>query len=101
MENMMNGPVLISIIGVLVVLTNLVVQVIKKLTWDKIPTNILAVVVSIVLTLGTFFAYCQVKTIDVVWYMVFAAVVLAFMVAYAAILGYDKLMEALGQISKP
>ena len=57
MENMMNGPVLISIIGVLVVLTNLVVQVIKKLTWDKIPTNILAVVVSIVLTLGTFFAY--------------------------------------------
>ncbi len=101
MENMMNGPVLISIIGVLVVLTNLVVQVIKKLTWDKIPTNILAVVVSIVLTLGTFFAYCQVKTIDVVWYMVFAAVVLAFMVAYAAMFGYDKLMEALGQISKP
>ncbi len=101
MENMMNGPVLISIIGVLVVLTNLVVQVIKKLTWDKIPTNILAVVVSIVLTLGTFFAYCQVKTIDVVWYMVFAAAVLAFMVAYAAMFGYDKLMEALGQISKP
>ncbi len=101
MENMMNGPVLISIIGVLVVLTNLVVQVIKKLTWDKIPTNILAVVISIVLTLGTFFAYCQVKTIDVVWYMVFAAVVLAFMVAYAAMFGYDKLMEALGQISKP
>ena len=101
MENMMNGPVLINIIGVLVVLTNLVVQVIKKLTWDKIPTNILAVVVSIVLTLGTFFAYCQVKTIDVVWYMVFAAVVLAFMVAYAAMFGYDKLMEALGQISKP
>lgn len=101
MENMMNGPVLISIIGVLVVLTNLVVQVIKKLTWDKIPTNILAVVVSIVLTLGTFFAYCQVKTIDVVWYMVFAAVVLAFMVAYAAMFGYDKLTEALGQISKP
>ena len=100
MENMMNGPVLISIIGVLVVLTNLVVQVIKKLTWDKIPMNILAVVVSIVLTLGTFFAYCQVKTIDVVWYMVFAAVVLAFMVSYAAMFGYDKLMEALGQIGK-
>ena len=32
--------------------------------------------------------------------MVFAAVVLAFMVAYAAMFGFDKLKEALGQIHK-
>lgn len=35
-----------------------------------------------------------------VWYMVFAAVVLAFMVAYAAMFGFDKLKEALAQIHK-
>ena len=95
MESVLNWSVIISIIGVLVVLTNIVVQVLKKVTWDK-----LAMIVSLVLTLGAFFAYCFIKGIAVVWYMVFAAVVLAFMVAYAAMFGFDKLKEALAQIHK-
>ena len=70
MESVLNWSVIISIIGVLVV------------------------------TLGAFFAYCSIKGIAVVWYMVFAAVVLAFMVAYAALFGFDKLKEALAQIHK-
>ena len=94
MESVLNWSVIISIIGVLVV------QVLKKVTWDKLPTNALAMIVSLVLTLGAFFAYCSIKGITVVWYMVFAAVVLAFMVAYAAMFGFDKLKEALSQIHK-
>lgn len=35
MESVLNWSVIISIIGVLVVLTNIVVQVLKKVTWDK------------------------------------------------------------------
>lgn len=97
MESVLNWSVVISIIGVLVVLTNIIVQVLKKVTWEKLPTNILAVAVSMVLTLVVFFAYCQIKAIAVVWYMVAAAVVLGFMVAYAAMFGYDKLMEAIGK----
>lgn len=100
MESVLNWSVIISIIGVLVVLTNIIVQVLKKLTWDRLPTNILAVIVSMVLTLVAFFAYCQIKAIVVVWYMVAAAVVLGFMVAYAAMFGYDKLMEAIGKVGK-
>lgn len=57
MENVFNIPVLLSIIGALVVVTNIIVQVLKNLTWDKLPTNILAVIVSMVLTLVAFFAY--------------------------------------------
>lgn len=57
MESVLNWSVIISIIGVLVVLTNIVVQVLKKVTWDKLPTNALAMIVSLVLTLGAFFAY--------------------------------------------
>lgn len=100
MESVLNWSVVISIIGVLVALTNIIVQVVKKAVWDKLPTNILAVIVSMVLTLVTFFAYCQIKAIAVVWYMVAAAVVLGFMVAYAAMFGYDKLMEAIGKAGK-
>lgn len=67
MESVLNWSVIISIIGVLVVLTNIVVQVLKKVTWDKLPTNALAMIVSLVLTLGAFFAYCSIKEIAVVY----------------------------------
>lgn len=100
MDSVLNWSVVISIIGVLVVLTNIIVQVVKKVTWGKLPTNILAVIVSMALTLMAVFAYCQIKAIAVVWYMVVAAVVLGFLVSYAAMFGFDKLKEALTQINK-
>ena len=100
MESALNWSMVVSIIGVLVVLTNIIVQVLKKVTWEKLPTNILAVAVSMALTLMAFFAYCQIKAIAVVWYMVAAAIVLGFMVSYAAMFGYDKLMEAIGKAGK-
>lgn len=41
-----------------------------------------------------------IKAITVVWYMVVAAVVLGFLVAYAAMFGFDKLKEALTELGK-
>ena len=93
-------PVLLVIIGVLVALTNIIVEVLKKFTYDKIPTNILAVVVAIVLTLVAFFALMSYAALLVKWYHVAAAVVVAFMVAYSAMFGYDKLKEALVKIQE-
>lgn len=100
MEGILNLSTILTIVGILVVLTNIVVQVLKKAVWGKLPTNILAIIVSMVLTLVTFFAYCQINAIAVVWYMVVAAVVMGFLVAYAAMFGFDKLKEALAQIGK-
>ena len=48
---------LLLIVGVLVVFTNIIVEVLKKVTWNKIPTNLLVVLVSMALTLVVFFAY--------------------------------------------
>lgn len=84
---------IITIIGVLVALTNVIVEVVKKVTWDKMPTNILAVAVGELLTLASGLAYFQVEGIDVVWYYVVALVVIGFMVSYAAMFGFDKLKE--------
>lgn len=100
METFFDWSIVLSIVGVLVVLTNIIVQVLKKATWEKLPTNILAVLVAMVLTVAAFFAYCQIKGIAVVWYMVAAAIVLGFMVAYAAMFGFDKLKEAILQIKQ-
>lgn len=100
MENVFNIPVLLSIIGALVVVTNIIVQVLKNLTWDKLPTNILAVIVSMVLTLVAFLAYCQICSIAVEWYMVVAAVVVGFLTSYAAMFGFDKLKESITQMKQ-
>lgn len=98
MENIFDWSVILSIVGALVVVTNIIVQVLKKLTWDKLPTNLLAIIVSMLLTLAVFFAYCQIKSVAVVWYTVAAAIVLGFFVAYAAMFGFDKLKEAIMQL---
>lgn len=98
MEYIFDWSVIISIVGALVVVTNIIVQVLKKLTWDKLPTNLLAIIVSMLLTLAVFFAYCQIKSVAVVWYTVAAAIVLGFFVAYAAMFGFDKLKEAIMQL---
>lgn len=82
------------------VVTNIIVQVLKNLTWDKLPTNILAVIVSMVLTLVAFFAYCQICSIAVEWYMVVAAVVVGFLTSYAAMFGFDKLKESITQMKQ-
>ena len=85
-------------IGVLVVLTNIIVEVLKKMTWDKVPTNILAILVA--LTLVAFFAWAAYTGTTVLWYYVAAVVVVGFLVAYAAMFGFDKLREALGKIQE-
>ena len=100
MENFFDWSVILSLVGALVVVTNIIVQVLKKLTWDKLPTNILAIIVSMLLTRAVFFAYCQIKSVAVVWYTVALAIVLGFFVAYAAMFGFDKLKEAIMQMQK-
>lgn len=64
-------------------------------TWDKIPTNLVALFVSEALTLALGGAYASVKGIDIAWYMVAAAIVVGLMSAYAAMFGFDKFKEAI------
>ena len=91
----MNRETLMTFIGFATVLTNIIVQVVKKATWDKIPTNLVALVVAVLLTMTAFFAFAQTQSIKITWYLIVAALVLGFMVAYAAMFGYDKLKEIL------
>ena len=91
----MDISVIITIIGVLVALTNIIVEVAKKATWEKLPTNVLALVVAEVLTIASGIAYCQIKAVPMEWYIVAALVVMGFMVAYAAMFGFDKLRQVM------
>lgn len=100
MELALDITVVVAIIGALTVVTNIIVEVLKRATWEKMPTNLLAVIVAMVLTLVAFFGYMAYLGIAVMWYYVAAAVVVGFAVAYAAMFGFDKLKEAIQQMQK-
>lgn len=87
--------VMIPLLGVLVALTNIIVQVAKKATWDKLPTNIVALAVAEALTITAGIAYCQIKAVALTWYIIVALIVGGFMVAYAAMFGFDKLKQVM------
>lgn len=95
---MISFDVLMPIAALLVVLTNVITQVIKKVTWDKLPTNILCVIISMAITIATGFAYCQIQAVTITWYFVIAIIVAGFVVAYAAMFGFDKLVEVIDWI---
>ncbi|MEG2176915.1 MAG: hypothetical protein RSB55_03790 [Oscillospiraceae bacterium] len=84
---------------ILMVITNIITEVVKKLTWDKLPTNVLAFLVAMTVTMLVFFATCQIMKWPITWYMVAGAAALGFFVAFAAMFGFDKLREALAQIT--
>lgn len=100
MELALNVSTLIAIVGALTIVTNIIVQVLKKATWDKLPTNLLAIAVAMLLTLVAFFGYMAYMNYVVVWYYVAAAVVVGFAVAYAAMFGFDKFKEAIAEMKK-
>jgi hypothetical protein len=95
MEQLINLTTLLTIIGVLVALVNIVTQVLKNVLPAKLPTSLLAIILSLVLTIIAFVAYCQYAAIVIVWYYIVGAIVVGFMVAYAAMFGFDKLKEIL------
>ena len=82
---------IITVFGVLVALTIIIVEVVKKATWDKVPTNIVAIVVAVVLTVGVGIAYAQINAIALTWYIIAGLIIGGIMVAYAAMFGFDKL----------
>lgn len=103
MENLIQNipaaaALVLPVVLALMVVTNIIVEVLKKLTWEKLPTNILAFAVAMAVTLLAFFAACQIRAVAVTWYMAAAAVVLGVFVAYAAMFGFDKLRQTLEQL---
>ena len=103
MENIIQNipaaaALVLPVVLVLMVVTNIIVEVLKKLTWGKLPTNIMAFAVAMIVTMLAFFAACQIMGVAVTWYMVVGAIVLGVFVAYAAMFGFDKLRQTLEQL---
>ena len=87
------GSILLEVMAVLVFATTIIVETIKGL-FPKVPTNIVAVIVSLIVTVLAMVILCTVMEITVMWYYAVGAVVLGLFVSYAAMFGFDKFKAA-------
>ncbi len=71
---------------------NIIVEVVKRI-FPKVPTTLLATVLSVAITVLAFFAWASHRNLTVLWYYVAAAVILGLFVAYAAMFGFDKFKQ--------
>lgn len=89
-----NMTLLIAAIGVLAFIVSLVTQVFKGVgALAKIPTDILVLVLSIGITVAAFVAYMQYIQQCIIWYLIIAAILAGFIVAFVAMFGWEKLSE--------
>ena len=93
------GSILLTVVAALVFVTNIIVEVIKGLI-PKIPTNIVAVIVAMIVTVLALYILCTVLEISVMWYYAVGAVVLGIFVGYAAMFGFDKFKAAWEKIKQ-
>lgn len=86
---------ILLIVGILVAFVNIITEVAKNvfsfLNGSKV-INVFVLVLSEVITVAVFLAYWQIKEMMITWYIIAAFIVIGFMVAYAAMFGYDKLL---------
>ena len=89
-----NMTIILAIIGALAFVVSVVTQVIKGVgVFSKIPTDILVFVLSIGITVAAFVAYMQYIQTSILWYMILAAIIAGFIVAFVAMYGWEKLSE--------
>lgn len=85
---------LLIVIGVMAFLVSVITQVIKS--WpglDKLPTAAVVIVLSLILCPASFVALMAWQRQPITWYMVFACMVAAFVVALVALDGWERLKE--------
>lgn len=89
-----NSVLLIGVLGALAFAVSLIVEVLKELPGiKKIPTKLLVIIISLVVTIVALFVYSAIKGIAVLWYYVVLAVFAAFVVSYISMYGWDTLKE--------
>lgn len=83
------GSILLIALLALVTTVTMIVEVVKRLI-PKVPTDLVAFIISIAMTVVALFICAEIMEITVMWYYAVGAVVLGIAVAYAAMFGWDK-----------
>lgn len=85
---------LLMAVGVMAFLVSVITQVVKS--WpglDKLPTAAVVIVLSLVLCPASFVALMAWQKQPITWYMVFACMIAAFIVALVAMDGWERVKD--------
>ena len=86
---------------VLVALTNIISQVIKKIVnRENCPAQVVVFIIAEVLTILTMVIICTVMHLHIYWYYWPATLILGILVCYGAMFGYDNLYKQLSTAIK-
>lgn len=88
---MFNVESLLLIIGVLVFLVSAIVEVTKNII--PIKTDYYVLGLSIFLSVISYFIYVSYSLSTFIWYYLFGAVILGFLVAYISMFGWEKFIK--------
>ena len=95
MNEIMQYPLyLLTAIGVMAFIVSVITQVIKS--WpglEKLPTAAVVIVLSLILCPAAFMALMAWQKQPITWYMVFACMIAAFVVALVAMDGWERIKE--------
>ena len=85
---------MVMAVGILAFVVSIITEVLKGLSFmKKVPTDLVVILLSMVLTVVAFVAYAQCVAMALTWYMVVAAILCGFFVAFIAMYGWTKLTE--------
>lgn len=89
--------VAVAAVLVLIALTNVFAQVVKKLiNREKYPAQVVVFVIAEALTYLTMAIMCSILAVQILWYYWVLAFVVGVLVTYGAIFGYDNLYSQIG-----
>lgn len=96
-----NMTLILAIIGAIAFLVSVITQVIKNISiFSKVPTDIIVFVLSISITVTAFIAYMYYIHMTILWYMILAAIMAGFIVAFVAMFGWEKLSDLWKRFNK-
>jgi quinol-cytochrome oxidoreductase complex cytochrome b subunit len=89
--------VVVAAVLVLIALTNVFAQVVKKLiNREKYPAQVVVFVIAEALTYLTMAIMCSILAVQILWYYWVLAFIVGVLVTYGAIFGYDNLYSQIG-----
>jgi len=88
--------ILLTVLAVLIALTNIFGEVIKKVV-PKLPAQVVVAISAIILTVCAIIGYCIYYSVPFEWYYAVAGILGGVVVSYGAMFGYDNLYKQIAE----
>lgn len=94
-------PLAFAVLGTLAFLVSIITEVTKNIGFLKrIPTDLQVIILSTLVCLVAYFAYTSYFSIEIQWYYITGSIIAAFIVAFVAMYGWEKLTVLYNRFKK-